>query len=414
MAVSKITEAALKQLQTDSELRDTEQTGFYARKQKRKITFYYSFISPIDGKRKYITLGAYGNLTVSLAREAAKKAAGEVALGVDPQEKKLERRESAATATQRTFRHFLEGQFKKVVSGKMWDDTERSLRLHFKGWLDREMNSITKTEVQEWQQNYPGAPSGANRQLDNVRGLLTKAVDAKVIAQHPLRKIPNLRIDKQRKLDALTKAEEQRLLTALDNREERRRAERDRFISWHHTRNTDKNCPEPHGSFTDHLKPILLLALHTGMRQGELFNLWAEDVDFESGTLTVVGLDPDSGRRSKSAQTRVIPLNKVATATLRAWFEQTKPESFVFQGKNGGRLDNIKSALTSLFAEARIQKKGKKLHALRHTFGTRLARKRVDLITIKELMGHASLETTQKYLHTDDEHKAKAVQLLDD
>ncbi len=52
------------------------------------------------------------------------------------------------------------------------------------------------------------------------------------------------------------------------------------------------------------------------------------------------------------------------------------------------------------------------LYTLRHTFGTRLAQKRVDLETIRDLMGHESIETTQQYLQTNDETKDNAIDLL--
>ena len=53
-----------------------------------------------------------------------------------------------------------------------------------------------------------------------------------------------------------------------------------------------------------------------------------------------------------------------------------------------------------------------RFHDLRHTFGTRLAHARIDLITIKELMGHESLDTTARYLHISIERKLEAVSVL--
>ncbi len=80
--------------------------------------------------------------------------------------------------------------------------------------------------------------------------------------------------------------------------------------------------------------PIVLLTLHTGLRQGEVFNLQVDDFDFDPKVpvLTVVGLDPKTGARSKSMQSRHIPLNRIARDTIKAWLTQTKYKGYVFPG----------------------------------------------------------------------------------
>lgn len=412
MAKVKITDAEIRGMASSSELRDTEISGFSVRKRQNKISFRLVYNSPTTGKRRYYTIGVYGNITATQARDIAKTTAGKVAIGIDPQEERADLKNRARTEQQRTLRAFLHGGFKEVTPEKRWNKASKDIERHFTIWLDKPMDSIERSEAQKWLNDYPGAPAGANRLLNNVRGLLTKAVDAKVISHHPLRGTKDLPVDKKKKKNPLTNAEERRLLDVLDRREDRRRAERLRYIAWHGTRKSKKPVPEPHGVYTDHLKPIVLLVLHTGLRKGEVFNLYVDDIDFDAAppSMTVIGMDPITERRSKSAQSRHIPLNDIAEQTLRDWIQQTSPNSYVFPSEDGGRLEDIKTALDSVMAEARIKKK--KLHALRHTFGTRLVRKKVDLVTIKELMGHSSLETTQGYLHTDDEQKAKAVQLL--
>ena len=410
MAKKKITERSIKGLQKSEEIWDTEQQGFYARKRTKDITFYFSYPSPETGKKRHFTIGKYGNLTVADAREAAKLKAADVAKGIDPQQEKSVQRVIIKKDKEKTLRNFLYGLYTEVTPKKQADATYAPINNHFSQWLDIPMDQIDPTEFKKWQNQYPGAASGANRLRDYLYGVLSKAIELGVIDKHPLQSVKKLRQDKKRKVTALTHTEETRLLTALEDREEENREKRKRFIEWNKERG--KEAPEPHGAFTDHLKPIILLVLNTGLRQGEVFNLRLSDLHLHEKKpyLTVVGIDKKTGRRSKSEQSRHIPLNPKIHSVLTTWIKQTKTNGYIFPGENGERLDNIKTSITGIMKRASIE--GKRLHALRHTFGSRLVQKRTDLMTIKELMGHASIETTERYLHTDNELMQRAVDTL--
>ncbi|MBF0266186.1 MAG: tyrosine-type recombinase/integrase, partial [Gammaproteobacteria bacterium] len=75
-------------------------------------------------------------------------------------------------------------------------------------------------------------------------------------------------------------------------------------------------------SYSDHLGPMVLLALNTGLRRGELFNLKWSEIDFIINTLTVVGVGNNKDEGSKSGQTRIIPLNSEASTVLKKWRNQ--------------------------------------------------------------------------------------------
>ena len=109
----------------------------------------------------------------------------------------------------------------------------------------------------------------------------------------------------------LSPAEEKRLRAALIARDTTRRAERATANDWRRERGYAL-WPE-HGTYTDHLTPIVLLALNTGLRRGELFNLRWADVDLTRAIVTV------QGGGAKSGQTRHVPLNSEAEAVLEAW-----------------------------------------------------------------------------------------------
>ena len=161
-------------------------------------------------------------------------------------------------------------------------------------------------------------------------------------------------------------------------------------------------------SFADHLKPLALLALNTGMRRGELFNLKWSDVDMEKPELEVRGEEDDDGTGSKSGQTRTIPLTREGLEVLRDWQSTTgAADGLVFPAEDGGRMTDIKTAWGGLLRAAGI--KGFRFHDLRHTFASWLVMRGTDLYTVRDLLGHASIQMTERYAHLAPEHRAAAV-----
>jgi len=117
------------------------------------------------------------------------------------------------------------------------------------------------------------------------------------------------------------------------------------------------------------------------------------------------------GHGAKSGNTRYIPLSDDALSTLRAWREQTSSPRLVFPSPvTGGRMDNIRKSWASLIKLANIQ--NFRFHDLRHSFASNLAMTGADLNTIRELLGHASIEMTLRYAHLTPGHKAAAVAML--
>lgn len=154
--------------------------------------------------------------------------------------------------------------------------------------------------------------------------------------------------------------------------------------------------------FVDHIRPLVLLAVNTGMRRGELFNLTWDDVNLTRASLTV------RGGGAKSGQTRHIPLNDEAVTILRGWWGLTETGAgLVFPSRDGGRLDNINSAWAGVLKRADIT--GFRFHDLRHTFASWLVMAGTDLYVVRDLLGHASIQQTERYAHLAPEVKARAV-----
>lgn len=401
----KLTDSSIKKMQS-STLRDTEITGFVVIARKGGRFFYLEYRSPMTKKAKKYAIGRWGNLTASEARDLAKIAAGQVAKGECPQTLSRERKNETTKQELCTLRDYLDNGYKEITSEKTAASATKRIEKHFSKLLNKPISQISSIEIMKWQKQYKGAPSGANRILTDLQGVLTKAVKSGLIDKSPMTGVKKLREDKNQKIRYLTHAEEARLMHAIDTREGKRREERLRYIKHCESRSSRKTLP-PHGTFTDHVKPLVITALNTGLRRGELFSLRLSAIDFDARLLTV------DGGGTKSGQTRQIPLNDDVFSTLKTWIQETKNKGYVFPSpESGGRLDNIDSAWEAIREAAGLPEAG--LHTLRHTFGTRLAHKRVDLVTIKDLMGHSSLDVTARYLHTNNILKIKAVMELCD
>jgi integrase len=139
---------------------------------------------------------------------------------------------------------------------------------------------------------------------------------------------------------------------------------------------------------------MVLLALKTGMRRGELLNLQWRDVYIDGKWLTIQGATPKSG------QTRRIPLNVEALATISGWKQQAgrvRDDAHVFRGTSGAKLTCIDTGWRKLVRRANLQ--NFRFHDLRHHFASRLVQSGIDLNTVRDLMGHADLDMVLRYAH---------------
>jgi len=150
-----------------------------------------------------------------------------------------------------------------------------------------------------------------------------------------------------------------------------------------------------------HLEPIIITALNTGMRKGEILNLKWSNVDSQNGVIIVEG--------AKNGEVRKIPMNQKLTQTLEGAKKVSKGE-FVFS-ENGKPYLDVKTGWWTALRKAGIE--NFRFHDLRHTFGSRLGMKGTDIKTIAELMGHKDIKMTMRYSHPTPEHKKRAVNLLD-
>jgi len=145
-------------------------------------------------------------------------------------------------------------------------------------------------------------------------------------------------------------------------------------------------------------RAVLELLYAAGLRVSELCGLDRDGVDLPGRTVTVLG---------KGAKERRVPVHDRAVEALRAWLVQGRPAlagagtpvEAVFVNRRGGRLGprDVRRILDRCAASPTHP------HALRHTFATHLLNGGADLRVVQELLGHASLSTTQIYTHVSKE-----------
>lgn len=139
--------------------------------------------------------------------------------------------------------------------------------------------------------------------------------------------------------------------------------------------------------------PLMLLALYSGMRRGELFKLKWKHINFKRGFLSIV--DP------KGLADQKIPLNDPSRALLES-LERTK-SPYIFPGRGGHQRTDIKKAVNAIKEKAGLPKDFRPLHGLRHTYASALASSgKVDLYILQKLLTHKSPVMTQRYAHLRD------------
>ena len=152
----------------------------------------------------------------------------------------------------------------------------------------------------------------------------------------------------------------------------------------------------------DVLTPVLITALHTGLRRGGLFRLTWQDVDFKLGVVRVL--------QTKNGERWEIPMTNTLRATLQQ-LPRRLSSDYVFPGKTGHGLVDIRKRFHRALQEAGIQ--GFVFHDLRHTFASHLVMAGVDLMTVKEFLGHKDIKMTLRYAHLAPDYKRAAITQLD-
>jgi integrase len=157
------------------------------------------------------------------------------------------------------------------------------------------------------------------------------------------------------------------------------------------------------------LREIVVLAVVTGMRRGELCNLKWQDIDF---TANVVQIHSWATFKTKHGKSRVVALNHTAVILLQSR-KQLSPSEYVFtlndkriRDQHAGRL--FKRAVRT----AKLSDQQLHFHSLRHTFASWLVQNGVSLYQVQKLLGHSNPRITQVYAHLQPNEMHEVVERL--
>lgn len=250
------------------------------------------------------------------------------------------------------------------------DDLER-----FVAWRQ---NQKKKPPVRKLQKNKQARskkeikPATINRELAFLRIVFNRLIDRNIVVKNPASRFKFLP-ENNEQMRVLTEKEIKIYLMA---------------------------CSQP-------LQDVALLMLETGMRPSEVCDLKKSDVNFEQGYIQIL-----SGK-TKSARRR-LPMSEAARRVLESRIEKS-PNDYLFAGGKNGKSEKpiIKLNNAHNGAVARAKLKPFRLYDLRHTFATRACEAGIDLVTVKDLLGHARLEMVLRYSHPTEKHRFEAIRKLE-
>ena len=264
-------------------------------------------------------------------------------------------------------KYFLENYSK--VNKRSWERDQLSITHLNKFFGNDYIYEIEEKEVEEYKKirlERGIKHSTLNRELACLKTILNKAKGWGYIEE-----VPKIKLFKEnnKRVRYLTDDEEKKLL---------------------------KLSPEP-------LKSIILIALNTGMRRGEILNLKWRDIDIKEGIIIV--------QDSKSKEKRIIPMNEMVKSVFLNLLSIGGKE-YIFENKNGEKYgeDYITHWFEKIVKKAGI--KDFRFHDLRHTFASRLVMAGVSLKTVQELLGHKTFTMVLRYAHLSPEVKRQAVEIL--
>ncbi|MEJ8569170.1 site-specific integrase [Elongatibacter sediminis] len=376
------------------EIRDSALPGFMLRVSPNGSKLFYVQLD----RRLKRRIGDAAVLTITRARE----------LALD----KLQRYEKGEKIESRLDRKYTLQEYIKKAFGpwakqnlKRGDESETRLLRVCEPLLATQLDDLTEIQIERWKARRAKSglsPSTVKRDLAELKSALNKAVKWGYAAENPARNV-KVKAEKHTRVRYLSSDERSRLRAALRARDAEKREGRESGNEFRRKRGYEE-LPEL-GEFADYLHPLVLLLMNTGLRRSEALSLrWNQVHLGSSARLTVLAA------HAKSGKTRHIPLNSGAVDVLTRWGEQTGKDGLVFPSATGGQITTIKTAWGKLMKNAQLE--DFRLHDLRHDFASQLVMNGIDLYRVKELLGHGTIEVTQRYAHLAPHTLAEAVEAI--
>lgn len=298
----------------------------------------------------------------------------------------LDKRKIVKTPFEEAVKQFLKWGETNLVEATPINDRHIS-----KTWLEsrffagKTLDQITTADVERFKQDRAQNGVCRNTSRNNGLPLSRRAVDIELVRlkrmfsvaieqgltdKNPAAKVKLIRKDKKHE-DWLKAEEENRLIAVASPR----------------------------------MRRLILFAIYTGMRKGEILNMIWSDVDLTNRTIII------PGERAKSREDRNIFLNETALAVLNELPRPLDQSTLVFGNKKGKVDSNLGREWRSVLLQSGIPHY--RFHDLRHTFGSRLGSAGESELVIGKLMGHSSGVMTRRYVHLASSKLHESVRILD-
>jgi integrase len=321
---------------------------------------YYLRYRDSDGKTRYQKIGRTMDISLADAKKAALKLRAGILLGNYPGADTRDKQQCI------TFSEFFEQKYLPFAKPRKrsWRDDEKLYNRRLRALFGATpLDKITRHSLQQMHSDLRATLSASS--CDHHLGLMSRclrlALDWKLITENPAQGLKKYNEDNRRDR-LMTDDELQRLMAVLD---------------------------------TDPARTACLVIkflLYTAARKGEALSLKWTDINRETNTWTI------QAANAKSKKRRMVPLNSGALAILDE-LSQGNDSEYVFRNsKNGERLKSVDKIWQRVRVSASLPP-DIVIHSLRHHAASGMLSAGTDLATVRDILGHADISTTEKYLH---------------
>ena len=283
-------------------------------------------------------------------------------------ERILSKANSKRTKAELTIKNFAEEYLKYAeqnFSNKYYESIKCSFNHLISFMKEKLMTDLTVKDVEDFMIFLrKSAPRGASVYYRNLKAALNKALSWEYITANPFVKVRMVKT-MQNKPDFLNESELNKVVESINN-------------------NT--------------IKKIVLAAYYTGCRLNEVLSLKVRNINLSERIITI----GDDEFTTKSKKQRIVPIgHKLNEIIIEQLQNKSSSDNYVFGKTNTVRFnsDYVSKTFKKAIRDTNLRE-SLHFHSLRHSFGTILGQKGVPIITVKEMMGHSSITTTQIYSHS--------------
>jgi len=279
-------------------------------------------------------------------------------------------------------RNLLSARYLKDHFGKRRISSIESNEILMRRYLNKRKAEIEAKQIKRGRNLTEVTFTSINRELALLRSMFNVLIRAGKAKRNPVALVTLFEeVEKER---ILTPEEEQKIMQAIDESDKRYK----------------------------HLKEMVVIAINTAMRQGEILKMEKNWINLEVGIINV----PRFAMKRKKKNKRV-PINSAIKPILKRWLKRNKESIYLFVNpKTGTRYTSIHNSWNSILKKAGLGGKPGvdklRLHDLRHTAATNLARAGKDIKFIAQYLGHTDVKTTARYIHYSDEDLKEGAEIL--